>query len=366
MLSTLPLAPSYAEARATFLAEVRDAGATVDSYLHPERGLHGEDLAVDVAHLGPGGADDVVLIVSGTHGVEGYCGSALQSRWLQACAADRPHDLDVVLVHALNPYGCSWVRRTNEDNVDLNRNFVDFEQGPPRNEGYAELAELLVPRDWTDEVLARTDAQLFELLAERGLDTLQATISGGQYSFPDGVFYGGTGPVWSNRWLHAWAGGHLAERRRVAVIDLHTGLGPWGEGELISSEAPGSAELARARSWWGEVTSMLGGDSVSAVLTGDWLQDVARLAPGAEVTAAALEFGTVDQITVLQALRADAWLHAHGDPTGPDAAAVRHQVRRAFADDDPAWLDTVWVRFAQVVEQTFVALSDHGGPAPAS
>jgi hypothetical protein len=172
--------------------------------------------------------------------------------------------------------------------------------------------------------------------------------------------------VWSNRWLHAWAGGHLAQRRRVAVIDLHTGLGPWGEGELISSEAPGSAELARARSWWGEVTSMLGGDSVSAVLTGDWLQDAARLAPGAEVTAAALEFGTVDQITVLQALRADAWLHAHGDPTGPDAAAVRDQVRRAFADDDPAWLDTVWVRFAQVVEQTFVALSDHGEPAPAS
>ena len=61
------------------------------------------------------------------------------------------------------------------------------------------------------------------------------------------------------------------------------------------------------------------------------------------------KFGTVDPITVLQALRADAWLHGFGDPRGADSPAVRAQVRAAFADDDPAWLAAVWTRFAEVM-----------------
>ena len=90
------------------------------------------------------------MVVSGTHGVEGYCGSALQSRWLESCVADRPHEFAVVCLHGLNPYGFSWVRRTNEDNVDLNRNFIDWDRPPPANPGYDEIADLLVPREWTD------------------------------------------------------------------------------------------------------------------------------------------------------------------------------------------------------------------------
>ena len=71
----------------------------------------------------------------------------------------------------------------------------------------------------------------------------------------------------------------------------------------------------------------------------------------------ALEFGTVDSISVLQALRADAWLHFHGDPTAAEAAATRAQVRAAFADDDPAWIYTVRTRFDEVLSRTFAALS---------
>jgi len=355
--SHLPLATTYAEARKRFLHESNEAGAATSSYLHPGVGISGEELAIDVAELGPDTATDVVLVVSGTHGVEGFCGSALQSRWLECCAADRPHGLSVVLVHALNPHGFSWVRRTNEDNVDLNRNFVDPDR-LPSNPGYDEIAELLVPAEWTETERERTDTLLLEMLAERGLEAFQQTISGGQYTHPGGVFYGGTAPVWSHTWLDAWCRQHLGAARRVAILDLHTGLGPWGEGELIASGATGTEANDRARAWWGKVTSMIDGGSVSAVLSGDWLEATNRFLPHAQVTGAALEFGTVDPVTVLHALRADAWLHTHGDPAGPDGAAIRAQVRDAFADDDPAWLDEVWVRFLQVIEQTFVALSD--------
>lgn len=57
----------------------------------------------------------------------------------------------------------------------------------------------------------------------------------------------------------------------------------------------------------------------------------------------------VDGVSVLQSLRADAWLHGYGDPTAPEAAAVRAQVRAAFADDDPAWIETCWPRFHEVL-----------------
>ncbi len=89
---------------------------------------------------------------------------------------------------------------------------------------------------------------------------------------------------------------------------------------------------------------------------GEWLPAVAsRLAP-TEVTGVALEFGTVDAITVVQALRADAWLHAHGDPTGDDAPAIKSALWAAFADDDPAWIADLQTRFRFVLGAALGAL----------
>ena len=113
----------------------------------------------------------------------------------------------------------------------------------------------------------------------------------------------------------------------------------------------------RGTAWWGDVRSMVDGESVSANLNGDWLGALDGLMPGAEVTAVALEFGTVDTVSVLQALRADAVLHASGDPLGDRSGDVRAQVRAAFADDDPTWFDVVAARFDEVVSAALVNLS---------
>jgi hypothetical protein len=351
------LQPTYAAARAEFLDACATAGARVQHFVHPLQGREGEELAIDVAELGPADAADVVMIVSGTHGVEGYCGSALQSHWLRDRAGQRPDGVRVVLVHALNPFGFSWVRRTDEHNVDLNRNFIDWDDTPPVRPSYDEIARLLVPEDWNDETVAAADAALFERLATVPFAEFQETISGGQFSHPDGVFYGGDGPSWSHRWLVQWWNDGLGDPDRLALIDLHTGLGEWGHGELISSESIGSPDHDRAIRWWGEVTSMVDGDSVSAELVGDWLAAAPAHLPDVELTAVALEYGTVDSISVVNALRADAWLHAHGDPTGDSAADVRAAVRAAFADDAPEWIETVERRFDEVVDQTFRALA---------
>ncbi len=346
---TRGLTDTYQTSRHRFLTAANEAGAETTTHVHPMRGIDGEELAIDVASIGPDDAGSVLLIVSGTHGVEGFTGSALQHHWFEHHAAMRPESLRVVLVHALNPYGFAWVRRVNEDNVDLNRNFVDWSQPPPANEDYGGLAQLLVPDAWDEDTQQTTTLQLLAYSEEVGFPRLQAVVSGGQYTHPTGVFYGGTGPVWSHRWLAEHLGVLVGGATRLGLIDLHTGLGPWGHGELISHEGGDAPGYQRGTAWWGDVRSMRDGESVSASLSGDWLGAVEAMAPGVDVTAVALEFGTVDPVTVLQSLRADAVMHAHGDPLGPGAESVRSQVRSAFADDDPAWFDAVSTRFDEVV-----------------
>ena len=126
-------------------------------------------------------------------------------------------------------------------------------------------------------------------LTDLGLERSQQIISGGQFDHPIGLFYGGTGPTWSHRWLRDFVHQRLESVDRAAVIDLHTGLGPWSHAELISSEPAGSAALARQRSWWGQITSLNEGTSVSAEITGEWLAALSSFAPNTELTSVAIE-----------------------------------------------------------------------------
>ncbi len=357
-----PLCTSYADARAAFLDAAAAANARLTSVAHPLPGIDGEPLFVDVAEVGPESGGNVVIVVSGTHGVEGYLGSALQRHHLETLSfettdADRADGPTLVFIHALNPYGFSWVRRVNEDNVDLNRNFGDWSQPQPANPRYADFAETLVPPSWSDEDQQRTLGELMTALEEIGIDELQQIVSGGQFDHPTGIFYGGTGPTWSNRWLSGFLAQRLQGVDRAAIIDLHTGLGPWSHGELISSDAPASDAYQRQTEWWNDVISMADDASVSADLTGDWLGSVGALVPDTELTGVAIEYGTVDPISVLQSLRADAVLHASGDPTSPEAKQIREQVRGAFIDDDPAWLEACWPRYRSVVTTSMERLS---------
>lgn len=123
---------SYSEAREKFLEAVSAADVRVESFKHPCSGPRGEELATDAAWFGPSDASRTLVLISGVHGVEGYCGSGAQVDWLRRKEfEDIPAGASVLMIHAINPYGFAWTRRTNEDNVDLNRNWLDFSLPPP-------------------------------------------------------------------------------------------------------------------------------------------------------------------------------------------------------------------------------------------
>ncbi len=351
-----PLSKTYSEARQAFLEAATTAGARLSEFPHDRSGPSGEELAIDVAEFGPADAESVLLIVSATHGVEGFAGSALQRRWLEEHVTERPDGVRLVIVHAFNPYGFAWVRRVNEDNVDLNRNFIDWSNPAPLAPDYMDIADIVVPASWTEAEQERTLGLLLEYLNKVGMEKLQATISGGQYEDPKGVFYGGTEPVWSHRWLRQWASDHMSGVKRLGILDLHTGLGENGTAQFIGANGPETEAHQRCCDWFGEVVPMGGENSVSAALSGDWLGGIGNIMPGVEITGVAIEYGTIDTISVMQALRADAWLHGYGDPTGPHSAPIQAQVRAAFADDEPHWVKAIWGPFATCVNNAFTRL----------
>jgi hypothetical protein len=346
-------AQTYAQARSKFLGAAESARLDVHSHPHPMLGRDGELLALDVARDGPPDAKRLLLISSGCHGVEGFCGSGIQVALLNDTAwRQQAHDAGVAVLylHALNPHGFSWWRRTTHENVDLNRNFQDFHQPLPANPGYDELAHLLVPPTWPPRW--RDHAGLLAFLLRRGARALQTAVSSGQYEHAQGLFYGGRSPTWSHLALRQVLREHGAHAERLAWIDLHTGLGPSGVGERIYAGRDDATAVARARAWWGpNITSIYDNSSSSARLTGMMWSAVYDECPQAEYTGIALEYGTVPLSRALRALRADQWLENHPEHLATRGAAIKRQVRDAFYTDTTAWKRRVVAQAVQAAHQ---------------
>jgi hypothetical protein len=354
---------SYSEARERFRAAAAARGLAVESHVLPGHvGIAGEELAMDVVVAGDPAAPGMLILWSATHGIEGYCGSGCQTGYLHDDAFMRTVDdagVAALFVHALNPHGFSYGRRVNEDNADLNRNFRDFATPVPVNAAYAELHALLLPSTWPPP--PENEGRLGAWIAAHGARAYQAAVSGGQYEFADGLFYGGTQPSWSNRTLRLVLRQHAAGRRELGVIDFHTGLGPSGHGEKIYNGRPVAADIARARDWWGaEVTSFLDGTSSSAPLVGINGNAVCEECPGAACAAIALEYGTLPLRETLEALRADHWLHKHPEAPATLRAGIRQQMRDAFYTDTDEWKAKVYAQARATALAALKRLAPHG------
>ncbi|MEM9532592.1 MAG: M14 family metallopeptidase [Pseudomonadota bacterium] len=336
---------TYAEAREQFRAAAKDAGATLDSYQNPAMGPEGEQLSTDVAWLGPQDASRVLVTLSGTHGAEGFCGSGVQVGWFRTGRARRlPKDTALLQIHAVNPFGFAWLRRTTEENVDINRNYVDFDQPLPVNEGYAKYRDLICPSQWSEQIARDTTEEINRLVEALPPKVMQGAISAGQYVDPEGIFYGGKEPSWSRRTCDKIMVRFLASARHIAMVDYHTGLGPRGYGERIGVGKPGMADWDRSNEWWGDVTSIDDGSSSSAPLNGTNMEAWVAQLSHAQVTPIVLEYGTLPLPDVLLALRADNWLHAHGDLNSELGVRIKQQARDAFYQDADDWKQMIWSR----------------------
>ena len=355
----MDFAADFVAARARFRSAARRAGGTLQSYpLTSRTGPAGETLATDLAWFGNVAPKAVLIMTSATHGVEGHAGSALQAYVANSLARRRrSRALAIVLVHAINPYGFAFTRRVNEDNVDLNRNFVDFANLPPCGIDYRQVHPWLVPAAWAGPERERTEAQLSALAAELGPRRFQQVVCEGQYEFPDGLFFGGLAPTWSNRTWRTMLSELPACVLSVAHIDIHTGLGAYGHGEILFTLRDETA-LQTAQGWYGDLGLQIHGTAGSAAtgVFGTMNHAVAALAPQRRVCSISLEFGTVAFGRMLAAVRADNWLHVHGIVDSMHSARVKQELRACFCPDDLNWQSGLLERGMQVFERTCVEL----------
>jgi hypothetical protein len=344
---TQAFSSSYAQARDKFLQAAAEAGLEAESLPHPMKGRDGEALAMDVVRDGHPDAVRLLILSSACHGVEGFCGSGIQVAALRDAAwreHARAQGVAVLYIHALNPYGFSHIRRATHENVDLNRNFLDFGQPLPVNEPYRELHPLLLPETWPPS--PQNEEAIGRFVATHGETGFQAATTRGQHEFPDGLFFGGTAPSWSNRALREVLRSHGHRAARIAWIDIHTGLGPSGVGERILAARDEPAAQARASAWWDgggatPVTSVYDGSSTSAFLTGMMWSAVYDECPQAEYTGIALEYGTVTVLETLGSLRAEQWLQLHPEAPPELASRIKQQMLRAFYTDTDEWREAV-------------------------
>lgn len=336
-------AASFLDARAKFLASAKTSGGIVETISNPHaQGPDNEELSADIAYFGASGADTFLVMLAGTHGSEGYAASPIlialmQSGLLQAL----PSGIAVLLVHAINPYGFAHTSRTNENNVDLNRNFIDFSKSIPPNPGYSELHPYLCPPDRSEAGMADAQTQIDKWIEANGHGAFMSSVFNGQYEEPKGVMFGGRQREWSNHMLEWVARTYLGQARKIAFIDWHTGLGTYGNPFFLCFNDYRSAEWERCCAWWGrdQIENLGGFDGADRPrYSGLVFQGMQRFCSQAEFAGAVIEFGTTPPEATIRGLQLDNCLRFAGDSLNDvRRAALQAEIMESFCPLDPVW-----------------------------
>ncbi|MFT7520536.1 MAG: putative deacylase [Kiritimatiellia bacterium] len=330
--------PDYVSARARFRSSALALGCHMESHAVDPIGPDGEELTIDIAVLGSRDPTHVVLVSSGLHGVEGYLGSAIQASLLEeAIGAWRPPpDSALILIHGLNPWGMAWKRRVNEDNVDLNRNFLlpgqSFKGAPA---SYAVLDSLLNPRSPP----SRLDPflpQAILAIARHGRDALASSATG-QYDRPRSLFFGGNTASRTADFMRQRMPHLLGRATRVLHLDFHTGVGRRACPLLLSRHPEGSRAFADLSATFGESLVSDAGTKAQGDMR-SWMQ---VMLDKVDYDGISVEFGTVGPLRILEALREENRAWHYGDPEHPRTRAARDLLYSVFCPIDQRWRDRV-------------------------
>ena len=312
----------------------------------------GEDLTIDWIEARPTASTDrLLLFTTGEHGIEGYAGSAVLQLVLSTYLPTLdPTRTGLFLVHAINPWGMKHRRRTNAENVDLNRNFLSpgslFDASG--NPSYAKLHPLLNPtgpvRSFTRGRMSFS-ARLLREAARLGPARFRESALIGQYRFPQGIYYGGDRLQEEARALTALLEAQLPLYERMLHLDVHTGYGPPRSMMVVTSalEARASQDLERVFAY----PSVVKATSTEFYrIQGDMIDYVYALArerrAGRPFFAASFEYGTLGEslgamLRSLHIMVLENQLYHFGAASSALGDRIRREFDALFAPKDPAW-----------------------------
>jgi hypothetical protein len=167
----------------------------------------------------------------------------------------------------------------------------------------------------------------------------------------------GNGPSWSKKRMDEIVPEYLGGARCIAVIDIHTGFGEYGQGIVMSYDPPGSARHSRVKEWFSGDVYTPGTDADipdhSIRLPFEWIESQLS---GVSVTAEILEFGTLDPTDIGEIFNANHHFHVYGDPLSAEGQEWGKRYRRYCYPEEDEWKSLVWQRGREVIERTLEGL----------
>ena len=221
---------NYDEIRAHLQKLTAELGVEISSHAIDEA----DGLYIDSFYLpGTDAHRNLVVLTTGVHGMEGYIGATMLDVFFQEIYPGLDAaDTGVLVVANVNPYGMKYYRRYNENNVDLNRNFIlDWDTFDlASNREYPKVDTFLGPTGkigngfWHEVGFYLS---LGKTAITDGADTISDALLTGQYEYPQGVYYGGNGDEASTVYLKDVFSRCLdSGYENIVHIDLHSGYGP--------------------------------------------------------------------------------------------------------------------------------------------
>ncbi len=331
---------NYFASRSQFIKLGTAAGARMDSYPIAAPGPAAETLTVDVASITSGNDKQLIILTSGVHGVEGFLGAAVQISALKGFIKNgTPARTGIVMIHAANPWGFAHLRRVDENNVDINRNF--FARIPISHSRYAALNPIInpsLPPSITGEIKYWFNA--IKLIAlKRGIKKLFEPIAQGQYDYAKGVFYGGTQIAESTALLKSLIEKHSTDYQRISILDVHSGLGPSAKASLIGNS---NIVAEPDRKQW--LTNHYGNqiyidtDSTNAYnASGTFSRWCQGTLADKQYLYLCIEIGTVNPIKLFTALRRENQAHQWANSRTSQYVKTKQRLLSVFSPNSPRW-----------------------------
>jgi Protein of unknown function (DUF2817) len=345
MLSSAPenFSPDYDTARDRFCSKTVELGWQLDSY------AVGENLSIDVAISTYLPNKPTILVSSGLHGAEGFFGSAVQLALLES--GSLATDINWVFIHALNPYGFANLRRCNEDNIDLNRNFLlageEYRGSSPI---YGKISPLLNPKR-----IGKVDwflPQMLRAIAKYKLANIWQAVAEGQYDFPKGLFFGGQAASKTQEILQEYLPQWIGDSQNILHLDFHTGLGKWGTYKLLMDTAVTSVKLQKLQSCFGaEFILAVDGGKKKYQVKGSIGQWTCQLLQSRNYNYFCAEFGTYSFAKVLLALRQENYVHNWLDANDLAYLRMKKQMKEIFCPESDQWRSMVVTKSLEILAQ---------------
>ncbi len=351
--------PDYVTARSRFVQGIQDLDWQLETYPITAKGSEGERLTVDVGYSSNHDQEKALVVTSGVHGVEGFFGSAVQSALLAHWVRESVPTTKCVFIHSLNPFGFSWLRRFDENNVDLNRNFLLSDQYYKGvSEKYVQFDSLLNPKKPPSKWEPFTAKALWAIV-RYGMPALQRAVAGGQYHYPQGLFYGGEEPSQVHRLLEAHLPSWLQGCEHVIHLDLHTGLGSNGACQLLIDYTLSDYQ----RNWLHELFEgytdiAINADKLDYKASGGFGPWCMSKGLAANYLFATAEFGTTGPLDVLRSLRAENQLHHWGSESSASTKHIKRKLEKVFCPSDENWRSQALKRGITLVDQALQGLNN--------